>query len=461
MMPGISGKRAIVIGGSMSGMLAARVLSDFFEQVTIIERDHYPEGAEVRGGVPQARHLHLLLSEGFEQMEALFPGLSDEFAAAGVPEVHWCWDSVSLTAGGWMPRFKSGLVTRVPTRALIDWTLLQRLRQNPRIQFLEEHQVLGLTATQDRERVVGVRVKRRGTETEDVLPADLVVDASGRESHAPEWLQSLGYEAPAETIVNSYLGYATRWYEGIQSPSIDWRMSIITAKPPDIPRGGGMLEVENGRWVVTLAGANKQYPPTDEAGFLEFARSLVTPLIYDLIKDATPISSIYGYQRTANRQRHYERLSRLPGGFVVLGDAACAFNPVYGQGMTIAAMDAHTLGDCLREDGDLSTLPLRFQRRLAKMVSNAWLMATGEDLRYPGTEGKRPNAAIRLTQRYLDRVQRAMPSDNDITKAFIQVMNLRQPPTSLLHPKIAWKVLRAGNPSMTDKPLQPLPTTQG
>ena len=456
----IIGKQALVIGGSMAGMLAARALSDYFEQVTIVERDRLPDGAENRSGVPQARHLHLLLSEGFSIMEELFPGLNEELAAAGVPEIHWCWDSVNLTAGGWLPRFKSGVITRVPTRVLLDWTIRQRLHQNPRIQFVQERQVVGLTATSENGKVTGLKVKKRGSEDEEMLPADLVVDASGRDSHAPEWLQALGYEAPPETHVNAFLGYATRWYEGLNRPSIDWHMAIVTPKPPEIPRGGGMLEVEGGRWIVTLAGMNKDFPPTDEDGFLEFARSLVSPIIYDAIKDATPISSIAGYQRTANRQRHFERLSRLPGGFVVLGDAACAFNPVYGQGMTLAAIGAKALGECLSSDGDLTTLPPRFQKRLAGVLNDAWLMATGEDLRYPGTEGKRPSKLVRLTQKYLDRVQQAMPYDNDLTLAFIEVMNLRKPPTSLFHPKIMWKVLRAGKVGANEQALQALPSAR-
>jgi 2-polyprenyl-6-methoxyphenol hydroxylase-like FAD-dependent oxidoreductase len=454
------GKQALVIGSSMAGMLAARTLADFFEQVTILERDRLPDGPENRGGVPQARHLHLLLSEGFSIMEAMFPGFNEELAAKGVPEIHWCWDSVSLTAGGWLPRFKSDVITRVPTRVLLDWTIRQRLMANPRIHFLEERQVIGLTATPEQEKITGLKVKKRGSEEEEVLLADLVVDASGRESHAPEWLQAFGYEAPPETHVNAFLGYATRWYEGVNKPTIDWHMALVTSKPPDIPRGGVMLEVEGGRWIVTLVGINKDYPPTDEDGFLEFARSLVSPIIYDAIKDATPISSIAGYQRTANRRRHFERLSRLPGGFIVLGDAACAFNPVYGQGMTLAAIGAKALGECLSLDSDLMTLPPRFQKRLAGVLNNAWLMATGEDLRYPGTEGKRPNAFIRLTQKYLDRVQQAMPYDNDLTLAFIKVMNLRMPPTSLFHPKIMWKVLRAGRSSAGGQALKPLPSAR-
>lgn len=456
----MSSNHAVVIGGSMTGMLTARVLADHFARVTVIERDRFPEGAEVRSGVPQARHIHLLLSRGFEIMDALFPDFDDDLEAAGAPKIHWCLDAVSSTSGGWLPRFNSGIITRVSSRALLDWTILNRLKQNPRIAFLEERQVTGLLAAQDNSRVLGIRMKQRGSEGEETLSADLVVDASGRDSHAPEWLHSLGYEAPPETHVNSFLGYSTRWYERPDDPSIDWRMLIIGAKPPQIPRGGGILEVEGGRWAVTVAGASKDYPPTDEDGFLEFARSLMSPVIYEAIKNAKPISGIYGYRRTSNRLRHYEKLSRLPGGFVVLGDAACAFNPVYGQGMTVGAMGAVALGDCLHENNDLMLLPKRFQKRLADAASDAWVMATGEDLRYPTTEGDKPSLLARLTQKYMNQVLRMMPSDADLTLAFIEVMNLRQRPASLFHPKIVWKVVRGSRDKDAGKQLQRLADLQ-
>lgn len=448
--------QAIVIGSSMTGMLTARVLSDHFEQVTVIERDRLPNGAELRSGVPQGRHLHILLAHGFEIMEDLFPGLSDELGAAGVPQMRWGLDTINRTSGGWLSRFDSGIVTRAPSRALLDWTIRQRLLQNPRITFLEERQVTGLTTTPDNSRVTGVRLKKRGTDEAETLTADLVVDCSGRESHAPEWLKSLGYDAPPETHVNAFLGYATRWYERPAHTTVDWKLVVIGAKPPHIPRGGGILEVEGGRWVVTIAGINKDYPPTDEQGFLEFARSLADPTVYEAIKDAKPISGITGYQRTENRWRHYERLSRLPGHFVVLGDATCAFNPIYGQGLTVGAMSAKALDASLRESDDLMGLPPRFQKRLAGLIKNVWLMATGEDLRYPGTEGKRPNLFARMTQKYLERVLRTMPTSTDLTLAFIEVMNLRQPPTILFHPKHVLTVLRGARnktAGMTFKPL--------
>jgi hypothetical protein len=271
-----------------------------------------------------------------------------------------------------------------------------------------------------------------------------VVDASGRNSHAPEWLESLGYDKPQESEVNSFLGYATRWYKRPADFPRDYKGLNITAQAPHMPRGGVFLEVENGQWIVTLAGVNKDYPPTDEAGFLKFAASLASPALYEAIKNAEPISAIYGYQRTANRWRHFERLIRWPEQFIVMGDAACAFNPVYGQGMTAGALEALALQDLIAawKRPDLTNFAQTFQRKLAKVAEIPWIMATGEDLRYPGTIGGQPGIRDRIIHRYFDALFRVIPANPDVLDAFFQVMNLLKPPASLFQPKILFKVLK-------------------
>lgn len=203
------------------------------------------------------------------------------------------------------------------------------------------------------------------------------------------------------------------------------------------------MEVENGECIVTLAGVNKNYPPTDEAGFLEFTRNLLSPAIYDIIRDAEPLSKVFGYQRTENRIRHYERFSRWPDGFIVLGDAACAFNPIYGQGMTTGALEAEALGILLGEytNRDAAGMTKLFQTRLAKVIETPWLMATSEDLRYPGTEGEKPNWRMRFVQQYIQRIIAIMPDYPEVADIFLHVMNLVKPPTQLFHPNIVVKVI--------------------
>ena len=436
--------RALVIGGSMAGLLSARVLSDHFDEVTIIERDHYPEMPEVRSGVPQARHVHALLARGEEIMEQLFPGLGLDFERAGMIKYEWGTDSAYLTAGGWLKRFNTGIHTHMGSRALVDFVIRQRLIQDCQVKFLEGQQVDGLIAAADNGRVIGVQMTERGgARTQTTLTADLIVDASGRGSKAADWLTSLGYSAPEESTVNSYVGYATRWYEKPKDPSIDWRIMFILARPPHITRGAAIFEVEGGQWIATLGGVSKDYPPLDEAGWLEYSKGLPTDAFYEAVKNAKPISDISGYQRTQNHWRHYEKLDRFPDGFLIVGDAVCAFNPIYGQGMTIAALDALLLDQtCKSKRIGTPGLSLKFQRDLGASLQTVWLMATGEDLRYPATEGYTPDLMTRLLQKYVDQVGRILPNDEAVALAFIDVSNLRKPPTSLFTPAIMGKVLR-------------------
>jgi 2-polyprenyl-6-methoxyphenol hydroxylase-like FAD-dependent oxidoreductase len=437
-------QHAVVIGGSVAGLLAARVLANHFQRVTIIERDHLPDNPEIRAGVPQAHHLHVLLARGHAILEGFFPGIDAELDKAGAPLIEWGYDTNGLGRGGWMPHFHSGIKTRSVSRALLEWQIRQHLLRDYPVEFLPETQVTDLVTSDDKTKILGVDVQTRGgTREQKRILADLVVDASGRTSHAPEWLQALGYDAPTETHVNSFLGYSTRWYKRPTSLKQESKGVIISNEPPKGLRAGGLWEVEGDRIVVTLVGINRDFPPTDEQGFLDFARSLPASTVYDAIRDAEPLSEIYGYQRTANRLRHFELLGRMPEGLVVMGDAACAFNPVYGQGMTTGALGAVELDESLsKHGGDLSGLGLEFQKRLAKATTIPWLMATGEDLRYPATEGQRPGFATRLVQKYIDQVQLLTPHDENAARVFFQVTNLIRPPTAFFQPTIILKVLR-------------------
>jgi 2-polyprenyl-6-methoxyphenol hydroxylase-like FAD-dependent oxidoreductase len=435
-------RHAIVIGGSMAGLWTARVLTDHFDRVTVIDRDRFPEKPEVRKGVPQANHLHLLLARGRQILDQLFPGLTDELDTYGGSSIDLSEDAAFLLRSGWTPRFHSGILSYGSSRFLLEWGVQRRLAANPRVQFIESAEVTRLLSDEARSRVTGVRVRyRRGREGESDMQADLVVDTSGRGTDTPIWLEALGYERPQETVVNSFLAYATRWYRRPANYPARWRLLFINGRAPDVPRGGAIYAVEGDQWIVTLGGAAHDYPPTDEAGFLEFARSLLTSALYEAIKDAEPISPIYGYQRTANQLRHFERLARWPDNFVVMGDAACAFNPLYGQGMSVAAMGALALDECLRR-GRGPGMAQRFQKRLAKVTEGAWLLATGEDFRYPTTEGGQRTPMTRFSHWYIDQVMLAMPASMEIARVFTEIAHLLKPPTALFHPGIVAETLR-------------------
>lgn len=477
-------RHAVVIGSGIAGLLAARVLAEHFDRITVVERDRPPPGPEFRPGVPQARHVHALLVRGRILLERLFPGFGAELAAAGAERLEWPADIVWYGPFGWGGRERLGLVTYSCGRELLESVVRRRLAGDPRVVFLDGYQVAELVADV-RGEVDGVVLRSHGDRapagtpssgapavtgspplvvragagsspailragagsSPPILRAELVVDASGRDSRAPRWLQSLGFSPPAETVVNAFLGYASRYYHRTPGEDPPWRSAIVQRARPRGTRSGVLAPLEGDRWILTLAGAARDYPPTDEEGFLDFARTLPHPILYDTVRDLAPASPIWGYRRTENRLRHYERLARRPERFVVLGDAACAFNPAYGQGMTVAAIHAATLHRCLRAqraarpDGILVGFADRFQRELARDLRVPWLMATGEDFRHPATEGPRPGRLSRVTQRYLDLVIERANSDAVVQHAFLEVVHLLRRPTALFRPEIALRVL--------------------
>jgi 2-polyprenyl-6-methoxyphenol hydroxylase-like FAD-dependent oxidoreductase len=446
-------QRAIVIGGSMAGLLAARVLLNHFEQVILVERDRFPTQPEPRVGVPQSSHVHVLLTQGQRLLEQLFPGLAAELTAAGAPTVDWLADWLMLGAWGWHLRCPSPLHGRTCTRMLLEYQIRQRLLAYPQFTILAGCQVDGLLSSTDRTRITGVKLHWReplpepfalNPDNPDALMADFVVDASGRNSALPDWLVALGYAAPEETVINSFLGYASRWYQRPATLQADWQGITIAAQPGVTGRGGVLYPIEGDRWIVTLGGVGRDYPPTDEAGFLEFARSLRHPILYEVLKDAQPLSPIYSYRRTENRLRHYEQLTRMPAGVVAIGDAVCAFNPVYGQGMTTAALGVMTLDRCLKEQrsqGKTAKFCRQFQQRLAHIVEAPWMMATGEDRRWSTTQGVTGSQTAAWVQAYVDRVIRLSVSDPQIMQTFAEVVHMIKTPAALFQPNVLIPVL--------------------
>jgi pimeloyl-ACP methyl ester carboxylesterase/2-polyprenyl-6-methoxyphenol hydroxylase-like FAD-dependent oxidoreductase len=443
--------RAIVIGGSMAGLLAARVLADHFAEVVIVDRDAFPDDAAFRKGVPQSRHLHVLLARGGQILESLLPGIRADLEAEGAVWIRWPEDVGLLGAAGWATRTVRGQRLISSRRELLEGVVRRHVMAKSVIRVLENCDVTGLLTTRAGSSVVGVRVRSRADRTEHDIEAGLVVDASGRGSQAPAWLEELGYGATRQTVINSFLGYASRIYARVPGMERDWLALFLQAKPPTGTRGGGLFPIENDQWHVTVAGVGRDYPPTDELGFLEFARSLRSTVLYEAIRDAPAITAISAYRRTENQLRHFDELPRWPAGFVVLGDAACCFNPIYGQGMTTAATEAVVLRRWLMDGASGHD----FQRRLAKAIANPWLLATGEDFRYPTTDGGRPNAVTRLMHRYLDRVNATATTDPVVSRAFSNVVQMVARPTLLFHPEVVVRTIRG--PGRAPNDADPMP----
>lgn len=436
---------AIVIGGSIAGLLAARVLSDTFAQVTIIERDQLPEGAEPRKGTPQSRHGHGLLAGGYQIIERLLPGFGDELVANGALPCDVIGNARWYQLGGYKAKFKSGLQGILVSRPVIEMVIRRRVLALPNVR-LQEAGVQELLAAADQSRVTGVRLAD-GAE----MLADFVVDASGRGSRAPAWLEALGYAKPVEERVNIHVGYATRIFRRRPTDLNGDLAAFITPTAPQETRVGFMVPMEGDRWIISVGGWLGDHPPTDAAGWIEFARSLPAPDIYDVVKDAEPLSEIVVHKIPANIRRRYEGLRRSPAGFVVMGDALCAFNPVYGQGMTVAAFEAQALEELLQADPNLNDLHRHFFARVAKIVDVPWSMATSEDFRYPTIEGKRP-AGTALLHRYLKRVHFVARYDEVVCRTFFDVANMIKSPTALFDPKILWRVLTGGQKTLQAAP---------
>jgi 2-polyprenyl-6-methoxyphenol hydroxylase-like FAD-dependent oxidoreductase len=433
-----STNRAVVIGGSLAGLLAARALRDHVDEVVLVDRDTFPAGSEPRKGVPQARHLHLLLVRGAQILDELLPGLTTELTAAGAVAVEWPADMLWQAAAGWSSRFGSTVTLLSCRRDLLEQCVRQRVFAQDRLQVLEDTDVTGLLTNADQSAVTGVQLRTRADGESRPLEARLVVDASGRDSHAPAWLTEIGYAPPRETVINSFLGYASRIYARPDDRKADWKALFLQPRAPRTTRGGGLFPIDGDRWHVTLAGVGRDYPPTDEAGFLAFAQGLRSPILFDAIKDAQPLTPISGYRRTESQLRRFDKLERWPDQFVVLGDALCAFNPIYGQGMSVAGEAALALEGWLRRPTSAQDL----QRTLAGTVASPWLLATGEDFRYPTTEGGRPGPIVKLTHRYLDRVIAVATVDEVVLDAFVSVVHLVRPPSTLFRPGILARVLR-------------------
>ncbi len=448
-------QHAVVIGGSVAGLLAARVLADHYAYVTVVERDRLPATPALRKGAPQARHTHFMLVRGWLMFESLLPTLATDLLRAGAVPVEQAADVRWLGATGWYPRYHSHLVTLSCSRPLLEWVLRDLVLRNPRVRLLEQSSVCGLLP--DGAGVAGVRLHRYAPPAphgeEEALRAALVVDASGRTSRTPQWLAELGYPAPQESAIYPMVGYATRHYTRASgAPVPDWKTLLVQNRPPHATRAAALVRVEDDRWFLTMSSVGGDYPPTREAGFDAFARSLPTAAVADFLDASTPQSPIYSYRIPRSRMRHYERMARWPSGLMVLGDAACTFNPIYGQGMTVCAESVLLLADVLREQQHARDRACRFQQRLARVLALPWKMAVAEDARYPTTRGAHPDPLMRLAQWYADGVIRHAAGSASAYQVLLEVLHLRRSPVVLARPDLLRGALAAHLAALAEPP---------
>ena len=442
-------RSAVVVGASIGGLLAARALSSHFDQVTIVERDRLPDEPLVRKGVPQAAHAHGLLASGYRVMDAYFPGLMDELEALGAPHGDVARDFLWFQYGRWKLRHEVGLRGITVSRPCLETTICRRVRELPNVRFLEEYDAVKPCFDVAAGAVAGLRVKSRDRKAEETVAADLVVDATGRGSQSPAWLEEWGFGQPKMMTVKIDIGYATSVFERKPGDFFNSVGGVVAGAPPAETRTGAVLAAEGNRWVITLVGSVGDYPPTNRQEWTKFAASLPSPVVHDLITSARPLTDIASFRFPANQRRLYEGMKRFPRGYLVIGDAICSFNPLYGQGMSVAATEAQALDDSLA--AGLDGLAARFYAKASTIVDIPWLIATGEDLKYPQVEGTRPRGSS-LVNRYLERVHAAASDDPVVCRKFFDVLNLLAPPTSLMAPAVMLRVLARRAPQGAGTP---------
>jgi 2-polyprenyl-6-methoxyphenol hydroxylase-like FAD-dependent oxidoreductase len=441
----------LVAGGGIGGLLAARVLSGHFERVTLIERDQRSPAPGPRKGVPQGRHVHVLLIRGQTILERLFPGLVDELRAEGAALLNGGHDLGWHHRGAWRARYQSDLFLLCMSRPLLEHKVADRVRSLPNVTVLADARVEGLR-TNDAGAVSGLRVTVDGRVAEEI-EADLVVDAMGRGSVTPRWISELGFAAPEAELLPAPVAYASCIFRR----SGDWpeyRALLVTGAPAK--RGGGLVPIEGDRWLATLISFFDEPSPQDRAAFLAYASSLATPEIYKTIEQCEPLSDIVRFRFAGSQRKRYDKLTRFPEGLIVVGDAVCSFNPVYGQGMTVSAIEAECLDKELTRAGRDGRIEPAFGRSwfrtIRSVIDAAWDGILLEDLRFHELADRRP-ARMKAMLWYMDRVHRATYRSPRAADQFYRVANFLDAPASLFRPAMLADAVFAGRkPHATDDP---------
>jgi len=435
--------RAVVIGGSLVGVSVARALSAHFREVLVIEKDVLPKDRPAhRKGVHQSHHIHNLLLRGMNEFESLFPGFKQTAIELGAVQLDYTKHMDRYMVWGWSPLFESGLIGLSATRILLEHALRMRfhaLVTNGKI--IEGTRVESLIA--DRSNglcVMGVRTDSTDPALREIK-ADFVVDCAGKGSRHAKWFQELGLPPLEEEIVESHCAYSSRFFRAKGPDGHGGRGIIIDARLPDFPAWGALAPYEDDLYVLTLGGFNRQYPPTDEEGFMRFAENLLVPDIADVIKKCDPVGPITSSRSMTMKWRHLDRWQGKISRFMLVGDSLWNYNPLYGQGMTVGAVCATILREQLSKDQNLETLPLRVYHPAKKFARPFWDGTALLDMRWPGTEGKRP-WHLALTSAAGDLFIRAAFEDNTVYTQMMQQIHMLQSPTDLIRPTMMLKMLK-------------------
>lgn len=446
--------RVVVVGASVAGLFAAAAAASRGISVTVLERDALPDGPQPRAGVPQGEQPHVFLFRGLLALEELLPGSRQELLGHGaVPfdtgDLPW------LAEQGWLPIGQRAFEVLSLTRPLFEHVVRRKVQGLPGVQIRGGSKVVGL---QRCDQWWEVALADGST-----VLADLVVDASGRSSRLPVWLADAGVGPAPVSTVDAAVGYATRMYAA--APFQVGAAGVVIQQTPARLTGGTALPVENSRWVVTAVGCAEHRPPRDAAGFVSFLQRLPDPALAELVHHAEPISDVAVHRQTANRRHHYEQVPDWPDGLLVVGDAFCAFNPIYGQGITVAACEALLLRRAFAT-GLAPGYARRLLRKFATVVFLPWAIAASEDLRYPTSTGSQnlPQALLGRWTRQLSRL--AIHGNQRAHAVLARVYHLMGSPALLFHPALVAAALRArltgyGSPAPRPAALDALTPSPG
>ncbi|MDJ1133682.1 NAD(P)/FAD-dependent oxidoreductase [Streptomyces iconiensis] len=451
------GGHAVIIGGSIGGLVAARTLARRFGTVTVLDRDTLPGNPDNRKGVPQSPHAHALLISGRQKLEQLFPGLTDELIGDGAVPFDPGQDLLFHQMGALRTRFSSGQLGISLTRAFLEHAVRRRVSALPNVEIRDRTAVSGL---------FGVPGRVLGVELDDGsrLGASLVVDATGRSAgRTDRWLEQLDCPAPETTTVKIDVGYTTRIMhrEGGELHE-DALLYLMSAVPPHDKRAAAVFAVEGNRWMITLGGWHRAHAPVDPEGFTAFAEGLRSPVVAELLARTKPVDdgNAERFLYPAARRRWFERLRTVPDGFVAIGDAICSFNPLYGQGMTVATLEAVELRRCLDRHGDAgSAMARRFYRSAARVIATPWQMSTSSDFMYPETVGAK-GFGTDLMNAYVRQVMKASHVSVPAHRVMLNVQHLLAKPASVVRPDTVVRSLLAARRSPADlSPAVPVPGT--
>jgi len=437
-------RRAIVVGAGIGGLAAAGALADWFEHVIVLDRDILPDEPMPRSGTPQARHSHGLLLGGLLALEELFPDIQGDLVRAGAVQVRINRDMREE----WperepMPQRDFGWVSYTMSRALIESTLRRCLSERANVTCRPNTRALALLADSQGRRVVGLRCEPAGGGVGETLLADLVVDASGRGQLTKALLQSIGRPLPSETAIGIDLGYTTASLDIPDGAPSDWKVLLTHSQPPCSSRLAVMLQIEGDRWMMTAAGRGDDRPPGEWTALLDYLRHLPTPTLYNAVRHARPIGELARFGQPESVWRHFEQLKAFPDGLLPIGDAICRFNPIYGQGMTVAAKEAsllhRLLGTWATQRDPLAGLGQLFLGEAKSLIETPWMMAAIPDFAFPGTRGDRP-ADLDYSLRFAGALSRIAARDAAVQRLMIEVRHMLKPRTVYEEPALRQRV---------------------